>query len=58
MRKMESINDDIIEDDFLKAKSEYTDLKWKLMFENFSNEEEKQQIIEKMSKLNEEWEFE
>lgn len=55
---MESINDGITEDDFLKAKSEYTDLKWKLMFENFSNEEEKQQIIEKMSKLNEEWKFE
>lgn len=55
---MEMINSNITEDDFLKAKSEYTDLKWKLMFEKFSYEEEKEQIIEKISKLNEEWEIE
>ena len=55
--KMESINNKQSQDDFTKAHNRYLELKWKIMFKDYTNKKEQEQILSEMSILEMEWQF-
>lgn len=55
--KLESINDNKTQDDFSKAHNKYLELKWKIMFKDYTNKKEQEQILYEMSILEKEWQF-
>ena len=56
---MESIDkSNVNQEDYSKAKNKYLELKWKLMFNNYKDEQEKEKILDEMNELNKKWEFE